>query len=452
MKIAICTVASYKTPLPRHEDFVSASNELKRLYCERHGYRWIFSSDNPRPDISAQWAKFSIILHAFREHGADWAVWMDADAAPVKMDFDLEAFLSTMPSDKIVMCRDILGWNSGVFAVPNCPRAVEWLEMLDGDKTVKRFDPYPRQYPFKDQDAIKVSFESGYADFVVEPPKEIGWNNYDRIYAKYSNGMPNEFEEGKHWCLHIPGFYNAHRKKRFEHFLSKSNCVPCPVCGQDSMFYIAKPESEYMTDHYFKCPHCGLMFLPVLHKQEDVEKWKSAMLALRDKFEQGEKQTANDAVRKLSGFLSEHQPPLLELGFGKGLFTEACRQFGLNADFEQVIPPYDVNHQGDDRKYSLVVGIDVLQRMVNGDSLFQSVNWRLLTGGFFILRNPLHDIHPLCQINPPDRWPFLEASEWRMWLHTSHSIELLAARHGFNYLPNMSDGAWQCFVKMRESD
>lgn len=452
MKIAICTVASYKTPLRQHEDFVSVSNELKRLYCERHGYRWIFTGDNPRPEISAQWAKFSIILHAFREHGADWAVWMDADAAPVKMDFDLEAFLATTPNDKIVMCKDILGWNSGVFAVPNCQRAFEWLDKLGSDETVKKFDPYPQRYPFKDQDAIKASFESGYSDFVIEPPKEIGWNNYDKVYAKYSNGMPNEFIEGQHWCLHIPGFYNGYRKKRFEHFLSKANCVSCPVCGQDSVFYIAKPETEYATDHYFKCPHCGLIFLPTDIQGEKAEQRELDLLRQKDVIERDERVAANDAIRRLSGFLGEHQPSILEIGIGKGLFTDACRQFGLTADFERVIPPYETRWQGDERKYSLVVGLDILQRMLSEDTLFNTVNHRLLTGGFFIICNPLYDRHAICRITPTGKWPFLNASEWRMRLHSSRSIELLAAKHGFNYLQDMGDGSWQCFVKMRDDN
>lgn len=452
MKIAICTVASYKTPLRPEEDFVSVSNELKRLYCEKHGYRWIFSSDNPRPEISAQWAKFSIILHAFKEHGADWAVWMDADAAPVKMGFDLEAFLSTMPKDKIIMCKDILGWNSGVFAVPNCPRTIEWLTMLDSEETVKKFDPFPQQYPFKDQDAIKASFEGEYADFVIEPPSNIGWNNYDRVYAKYSYGMPNEFDEDFHWCLHIPGFYNGYRKNRFEHFLSKASCVPCPVCGQDSMFYIAKPETEYATDHYFKCPHCGLIFLPMTITGERLEQRELDLIRQKDQIERDEKVAANDAVRRLSGFLGKHQPSILELGLGKGLFTDACIRFGLTADFERVIPPYEQRWQGDERKYSLVLGLDVLQRMPCEDVLFNTVNRRLLTGGFFIICNALYDRHPLCMMTPSDKWPFLNASEWRIWLHSSRSIELLAARHGFNYLNEISDGSWQYFVKMRDDN
>ena len=451
MNLAICTVASYKTPFRNGCNFVAVTNALKQLYCDKFGHRFIYSQDNPRPEISGQWAKFSIILHAFKDHGADWAIWMDADAAPVNFGFDVAKFLETQANDKIIMAKDILGWNSGVFAVPNCPRAIEWLTMLDSDETVRKYDPYPQKYPFKDQDAIKDTLEGGYADFVVQPPPEIGWNSYDKIYGKYSDGMPNEFIDGQHWCLHIPGFYHGHRTKRFEYFLARVQNRTCPVCGMNASRYMSlKPEGAAESQTIYKCPDCGLMFDADRTEKKDTEEWKSVTGKAKEAFEKAEKIFCDRNISHLSAILAAHEPALLQLGMGLGLFADKLRSLGLSVDFEQTVAPFTVKRERDHRKYSMVVGDDVVQTTIDDAALFANVNRCLLKGGLFIARNVLSDKNMECLSTLPLNWPALNPEEWRVRLHTTKSIELLAAKNGFTYLPNVSDSVYQVFVKTQE--
>ena len=457
MNIAICTVASYKTPLRPEENFIDATNALKQLYCERHGLRYIFSDDNPRPEISAQWAKFSMILHAFRDHKADWAIWMDADAAPVNLDFDVAKFLGRMPMDKVIMRKDILGWNSGVFAVPNCPRAIEWLTMLDTDETVKRFDPYPDKYPFKDQDAIVASFEEGYGDFVIQPADVIGWNQYDKIYGRYSNGMPNEFIEGKHWCLHIPGFYNGHRKKRFEYFINKIQSVRCPIWGRNAYPYMTRhgeiPDKDDTHNHgILRCSHCGFLFDDERNDNSVWDAWVEVTSKAKDAFEKAEEKAIGCNLSFMSTTLAAHQPALLVFGLGKGVFAEKLRQLGLSVDYEQVVHPFLSVREKDDRNYSMIFGDDVVQTTFSDATLFENANKRLLNGGMFIVRNMLSDVSYECKTKLPLDWPMLNPDEWRVRLHSSKSIELLAASKGFAYIDSVGNGHYQVFVKTRELD
>jgi hypothetical protein len=63
--------------------------ENHRLYCERHGYRFI--SEVPiAPDRPACWAKIPAILAAFETH--PWVLWADSDALIFDLDRPLEPF------------------------------------------------------------------------------------------------------------------------------------------------------------------------------------------------------------------------------------------------------------------------------------------------------------------------------------------------------------------------
>lgn len=444
LKVTICTLASYKEPLRPHEDFVTVTNNLKAKYAEKHGIRFLFSHDNPRPEVSAQWGKFSLIEHALRE-GADWAVWMDADAAPVNMDFNIARYLADMPKDRIIMCRDVLGWNSGVFAVPNCDRSFKWLEELGSDETLAMFDPYPQKYPFKDQDAIKASFEGGYSDFVVEPAEHVGWNQYDKIYDRYSDGMPNEFVDGKHWCLHIPGFYNGYRHWRFGQFDERVGREACPICGTYSPLYITRKDGDENDNRFFRCPSCGLIFR-VSEKEDDmgalVERKREVLL-------HEEENKTQSRLSVLSSLLSLTNPRILEIGIGSGKFTKACRSFGLSADYKMIVPPFADDYAHQKTRYSLAVVFDVLQRIEDPQRIFAIARDSLIVGGRLVVENPLHDRRSDFRMTTPDKWEALDYGLLNRRLYSERALILEGMKAGFAYQPDASTPSYQMFAKTR---
>ena len=200
MKIAIATNCIYGS----EPEYVKYTDRRKKQYCEKWGIDYLRTSDNLLPSLHAVWSKIPIVIDELKRY--DWVVWMDADATTVGMDFDLNAYLLTI-DDKVVIQKDKLNWNAGVFAVSNGKRTLEWLDHIYGMRTNPRYNS-----GWREQQAMIDSFKSGWSDVVMIPPKSIGWNNYLPLYGR--NDDPNYFHEG-HWCLHVPGKPDSLRNRIF---------------------------------------------------------------------------------------------------------------------------------------------------------------------------------------------------------------------------------------------
>lgn len=197
MDVALMTNCIY-SQMP---EYARLTDTQKAIYCRKNGLSWLCMRSNPRPDSHPVWGKPFLIAWALEQY--DWCVWMDADAVPVKMDFDLEDFLAEVDKP-LVMARDINGWNAGVFAVRR--DAKWWLHEIDS-----RRHRYTRG--FREQQAISDSIAAGEIE-VFEPPREIGWNDYLPILYN-RHGDPNVFEQGRSWCLHLPAVKDARRAEIF---------------------------------------------------------------------------------------------------------------------------------------------------------------------------------------------------------------------------------------------
>lgn len=256
MKITIVTNALYKNP-PKCLEW---TDELKRRYCDKHGMTYMRLSDNPLPKFHPHFSKFHCIEKAFNETNCDWVVWMDHDAAPVNMDDDLRDWLATKPK-KVIMLKDALGWNAGVFCVPNCVRTASWLSWLQREENIVRFSS-----GYHDQDEMAYTFTTDFRDFVLEDGYEFGLNNYDDIYPH--KDKPNLFVDGESWCLHIPGYGDDYRTERFGNVIRKLEGMPElhrvrkeALDGKTVMDYVESGSKSILIDY----PH-GLgdviMFMP----------------------------------------------------------------------------------------------------------------------------------------------------------------------------------------------
>lgn len=200
MKIAIATNCIYGS----EPEYIKYTDRHKREYCEKWGIDYLRTSDNPLPSLHAVWSKIPIVMDELK--GYDWVVWMDADATTVGMEFDIASYLSGL-DDKVVMQKDKLNWNAGVFAVSNGARTGQWLEKIYEMRTVPKYNR-----GWREQQAMIDSFKSGWGFVVEVPPKGIGWNSYLPIYGRDDD--PNLYENG-HWCLHIPGKHDSIRNRIF---------------------------------------------------------------------------------------------------------------------------------------------------------------------------------------------------------------------------------------------
>ena len=200
MKIAIATNCIYGS----EPEYVKHTDRYKTQYCEKWGIDYLRTSDNPLPSLHAVWSKIPIVMDELK--GYDWVVWMDADATTAGMEVDVASYLSGL-DDKVVMQKDKLNWNAGVFAVSNGARTGQWLEKIYEMRTVPKYNR-----GWREQQAMIDSFKSGWEDVVEVPPKGIGWNSYLSIYGRDDD--PNLYGDG-HWCLHIPGKPDSIRNRIF---------------------------------------------------------------------------------------------------------------------------------------------------------------------------------------------------------------------------------------------
>lgn len=208
MKIAIVTNALYN-PFP---EYAVITNKLKRQYCGLHGIDYLYGESNVHPELHPMWCKPRIMLDAIKNY--DWLVWMDADAAPVGMEFDIGKFLSVQPADKVVIEPDINNYNSGVFAISNGPRCITWMEYIESLRNLPKY-----QHGIRDNQAVIDSFKMPeWSGIINVPPREIGWNSYMDIYRNiYRKPLPNPYRPGD-FVLHVPGASNEQRLRIFREF------------------------------------------------------------------------------------------------------------------------------------------------------------------------------------------------------------------------------------------
>lgn len=211
MRISIVTNTIYR----KEPSYVAITDELKTEWCSAHGVEYIRSSYNPHPDLHPVWCKPSVLLRFFA--GRDWLVWMDADAAPVG-DVVLAGLLASA-GDRVVMARDINGWNAGVFAVPCTDFGRHLLGTVDSHAHDAAY-----QLGFREQQCMADIFDHC-PDVVFEPPREFGWNCYPNIYNR--QGDPNIYKRGD-FCLHIPGASDAARERIFKEVLNEIHTLRKP--------------------------------------------------------------------------------------------------------------------------------------------------------------------------------------------------------------------------------
>lgn len=190
MKIGMVSNAIYNIDPP----YICHTDNIKRTYCSKWGIDYLRTNQNPHPELHPVWCKPKVLMQYLDKY--DWLVWVDMDAAPVGMHFNIEEFLSSV-GDRCVMIKDINGWNNGVFAFPCSANGKAWIEDIES-----HCHDLVYQRRFREQQCMSDSFDREWSEFVYQPPKEIGWNSYPDVYA-YANRW-NPYRDG-HFMLHLPG-------------------------------------------------------------------------------------------------------------------------------------------------------------------------------------------------------------------------------------------------------
>ena len=449
----------------REMDYVNITDSLKAYYCRTHeNVDFICSKENPHPGRDPHFCKFSMLLYAFLK-GYDWAVWMDADAAPVNMDFDIVDYLSKCDQTKMVIAEDVNGLNSGVFAMPNTDKSDTWLRMLDTEKVSDFFS----KSRFWDQDAIVDSLKTEYfRDFTQAPDPGIGFNSYENIYPHYGDvELPNEYRKG-HWVLHIPGTTNTYRARRFLRELERAKRIACPVCGAISHLYFSMPIDDGLTDEgkaivntneellamgiadYHYCPLCHHIFSPTLGRLDKDFLAKNIYNADYGKVCKTFGQDfAEHTFDMLKAPICGKQERVLDYGAGKGEFAALLRQTGLAVDSfdpffgKAKVPPSHL-------KYSLVTCINALQNIYDWNTAFADFRRLLVPGGTLLAFTPVWDDNMETAGLLPYKWGFAAPARGDVCIASTKSLEIMAARHGLNYIRESSNTFMHIFEKTND--
>ncbi len=442
MKVALCSCFIPEHNVnPAEYDYVSVTDSLKAFYCRTHeGVDFVCSKENPHPGRDPHFCKFSMILYAFLK-GYDWAIWMDADAAPVNMSFDIADYLSRFDKDHMLIQRDVNGINSGVFAMPNTERSDTWLRMLDTEKV----DEFFRKSKFWDQDAIASLLDTPeFRDFAIEPDREIGFNNYENIYPAEDEQLPNEYHKGD-WVLHIPGMTNAYRFRRFMRELERSKRDTCPVCGAVGKPYFKKEETEYCI-----CPTCSHIFSPTMGRKTKEELARDIYNdSYADVCEGFGDRNDTEMHDLLAQEICQRQERVLDYGAGKGGFAAKLRAHGLPVDSydpffgRNKVPPRHL-------KYSLVTCLNSLNNIYDLNTAFEDFRRLLVPGGTLIAITPVHDDNPESFGVTSERWPFLVPARGDVCVCARATLRRLAESHGLNYKEENSNYFMHVFEKIND--
>lgn len=111
-----------------YEKKVAAGVENKFLYCQKHGYDFIYSTewlDTSRP---IPWSKVKLLQEALKNEGYKWVFWSDADALFMNLGIPLEDIIDE--NYDLILTKDMNNINTGNFLLKNTDWSKEFLEAV----------------------------------------------------------------------------------------------------------------------------------------------------------------------------------------------------------------------------------------------------------------------------------------------------------------------------------
>jgi predicted O-methyltransferase YrrM len=184
--IAVVTIAAgdgYKKK-------VELGIENKRIYCQQHGYDFIFCDESQDPSRHIYWSKILSVLRALENPSYKWIVWIDADTLVMNQGIPLEDFIDEKYN--FIISKDLNGINAGIFFIKNCEWARSFLESV-----YARIDCISACWP--EQQAIALQLENpSFSSLAKVVPQRL-FNSYaEELYQ----GLTVSYQPGD-FILHF---------------------------------------------------------------------------------------------------------------------------------------------------------------------------------------------------------------------------------------------------------
>jgi hypothetical protein len=133
MNIAVLMWCDGKTS----KRYGNTSYHINKIYCDKHGYDLIFSSERRHDRDDLAWEKVPMVIEHIKQY--DYVIWIDADAHFYIDRGPIEDVIKEHPSSHFIFSEDCsplspefmadgcLSINTGLFIVKNTPESEEIL-------------------------------------------------------------------------------------------------------------------------------------------------------------------------------------------------------------------------------------------------------------------------------------------------------------------------------------
>lgn len=258
MKYAVVTVHTAE-----FQQFSKYTIPLISMYCKKHNIDFFEYDEAIDKTRHPAWSKPLALLNHIRDY--DWLLWIDSDAAFVNHDKTLDYMIQDTDAT-ILMGKDSNGWNSGVFFIRNCQKAIDWLMYID--KQTERVNA--SGLPWRDQRAMLFADEEPEFENIRTEVSRKEFNTY------YTKSQPDRFQDGD-IILHMPNESNNNRERIFKRYYDKYKDLSIVKKEANIITnYTEKKLVEYLEDGMsvrIDYPHgLGdvLMFMPYYYRLREL--------------------------------------------------------------------------------------------------------------------------------------------------------------------------------------
>lgn len=111
-----------------YQGLVASGIENNRHYCEKHGYDFIYLTDNLDPSRPIAWNKILILQETLKNNEYKWVFWIDADAIFMNFGISIEELIDD--HFDLLVGSDLVGCNTGNFLLKNTPWTKDFLKRV----------------------------------------------------------------------------------------------------------------------------------------------------------------------------------------------------------------------------------------------------------------------------------------------------------------------------------
>ena len=183
--------------------------KINQYYCDRHGYKLIFSNKRNHSERNPHWERIPLVLSVIDSF--DYTVWIDADALFHLEAPRLESMIEKYGKD-LLFNEDIeesgKGIASGFFIAKNTEKVRSILNYWCYSKDIYE----RRNKKWQDQSAIRLMYEEN----ILDCKSTIGLIPYGEL-QNYSGTI----NKGLPYVWHMAGINNEQREKHSKSYLLK---------------------------------------------------------------------------------------------------------------------------------------------------------------------------------------------------------------------------------------